>query len=143
MINYLVPIQFSHSTNVDDDLSFPFLPLPSNWDPMNTGNWVTLLKEIEQWLVASVQETTVPQWTWGRDAFWLAYIGAYPSFPSDKWEPWNPNIPLEGPFIEEWLTSDGIDGALPLGTTDTLSFIWDEFCRHVALFYPFPLVTPS
>lgn len=76
---------------------------------------------------------------WGRDTFWLAFIGAYPSFPSENWEPWNPTIPLGGQFIEEWLTMDEIDG----GAQATLSHIWDEFCRHVALFYPSPLIASS
>ncbi|KAF8417183.1 hypothetical protein L210DRAFT_3462180 [Boletus edulis BED1] len=127
------------NATIDDDIPIPFLPLPPIWDHLNSDHWLVLLKEIERWLVNDIRSPTIPQWTWGRDTFWLAFIGAYPSFPNERWEQWNPDIPLEGQFIEEWLTRDGIDGS----TQATLSHIWDEFCRHAALFHPSPLIASS
>ncbi|KIJ11661.1 hypothetical protein PAXINDRAFT_84215 [Paxillus involutus ATCC 200175] len=70
------------------DLPIPFLPLPQTFDPMNTRHWAMLTKEIERWLVNEVH-TPHPQWTWGREAFWLTFIGANPMFPGGKWLPWD------------------------------------------------------
>ncbi|KAI6147709.1 hypothetical protein BKA82DRAFT_164944 [Pisolithus tinctorius] len=126
-----------------DEIPIMFLPLPPLWNPMDTNHWLELLKRIEQWLVDIMQVTNVPEWTWGHDVFWLAYIGAYPAFPCGKWEPWNPIIPLEGQFIEEWLAKEETDDMFPHNVSDMLSYIWNEFCRHAVLFYPFPLLVSN
>ncbi|KAI6137708.1 hypothetical protein BKA82DRAFT_170311 [Pisolithus tinctorius] len=128
---------------VYNEIPITFLPLPPLWNPMDTNHWLELSKGIERWLVDIVQVTNVPEWTWGRDVFWLAYIGAYSAFPCGKWEPWNPIIPLEGQFIEEWLAKEETDNTFPRNVSDTLSYIWNEFCRHAVLFYPFPLLVSN
>ncbi|KAG2352044.1 hypothetical protein BDR07DRAFT_1315812, partial [Suillus spraguei] len=103
--------------------------------------WTALLKNIEGWLVADVDSKT-QLWTWGRDAFWLAFIAAYPLFPKGMWPKWNPCIPLGGAFIERWLEQSG-DTSIVIITQEQDSIrgdIWAEFCKHAALFYPHSLV---
>ncbi|KAI6148919.1 hypothetical protein BKA82DRAFT_3934573, partial [Pisolithus tinctorius] len=85
------------------DFPIPFLPLASTFDPMDTCHWAALSKDIERWLVNDIRTTSIPQWAWGRNAFWLAYIAAHPMFPNGSWSVWDPRIPMEGQFIEEWL----------------------------------------
>ncbi|KIK72052.1 hypothetical protein PAXRUDRAFT_800254 [Paxillus rubicundulus Ve08.2h10] len=132
------------------NLPIPLSPLPQMFDPTNTRHWAVLTKEIKHWPVNKVCAPH-PQWTWGHEAFWLTFIGANPMFPGGRWFPWDFQIPLEGPFIEEWLSDDMIGTAdnghdiMPDGlfVKHTLSFVWDMFHVHVALFYPFPLTLTS
>ncbi|KAG1875772.1 hypothetical protein F4604DRAFT_1496323, partial [Suillus subluteus] len=88
-----------------DDICIPFLPL-QHFDYSDQAKWASLMKDIEGWLVAQVNCQT-QLWTWGCDAFWLAFIAAYPSFPMGSWPKWDPRIPLEGTFIEQWLERSG------------------------------------
>ncbi|KAG8212836.1 hypothetical protein J3R82DRAFT_11137 [Butyriboletus roseoflavus] len=118
-----------------------FLPLPVTFDYQSSCNWEMLCKDIEAWLVTIPYST--PLRSWGRDAFWLAFIAAYPEFPHGKWPRWNSNIPLEGSFIEEWTMSS-------VGSTVNLSNLcqvrqqlWHDFSIHVGLFYPLPIVSPG
>ncbi|KAG1887730.1 hypothetical protein F4604DRAFT_1526692, partial [Suillus subluteus] len=76
----------------------PFLLL-QHFDYSDEAKWASLMKDIEGWLVAQVN-CQMQLWTWGRDAFWLVFIVAYPSFPMGSWLKWDPQIPLEGMFIE-------------------------------------------
>lgn len=106
---------------------------------------MALSKDIEQWLVNEVQTSTSPMWQWGLDAFWMAFIAAYPMFPHGKWYSWNPTIPLGGQFVEEWMNGDresnssaGADINDDVTERATV-FLWDMFCKHVALFYPYSL----
>ncbi|KAI6008553.1 hypothetical protein EDC04DRAFT_2581985 [Pisolithus marmoratus] len=126
------------------DLSILFLPLECTFDPRSTCQWARLSNDIECWLVNEV-DTSHPQWEWGLDAFWMAFIGAFPMFPGGKWHHWEPRIPLEGQFIQGWLNGDEessegeLDGVVSL--EHTLLGIWEMFCRHVVLFYPFALIS--
>ncbi|KAI6137640.1 hypothetical protein BKA82DRAFT_4023370 [Pisolithus tinctorius] len=126
------------------DLPIPFLPLPHTFDHRNSHQWIGLCKDIERWLVEDVN-TSYPQWEWGRDAFWMAFIGSYPMFPDGKWHHWDPDIPLDGQFIRDWLNTDENKMENESGSVTslehTLSIVWETFCRHVALFYPFPLIS--
>jgi hypothetical protein len=57
---------------------------------------------------------------------------------------WDPRIPLEGEFIEWWLERSGGDSAgedLAFDEVASVSDIWDDFCKYVALFYPFSLLS--
>ena len=135
--------------SVSDDTPISFLPLPPTIDHMDSDHWAELSGTIQSWLVAFV-DTMTPEWTWGRDAFWYAFVAAYPDFPNGKWVFWDPSIPLEGQFIEEWvgginLAAGDADEELATPSThnDTLDFIWTEFSKHVALFYPCPLVSTT
>ncbi|KAG2063771.1 hypothetical protein BDR04DRAFT_1085074 [Suillus decipiens] len=143
---------FSQSYSVtDNDMSFPFLPLPPTFNHTDSDHWAKLLDNIQSWLVKSVDPST-PEWAWGREAFWYAFIATNPDFPGRKWSFWDSSISLEGQFIEEWVGSGGIfsmviddDSELATVSThaDTLDYIWTEFSRHIALFYPHPLVSTS
>jgi hypothetical protein len=64
---------------------------------------------------------------------------------------WDPRIPLEGAFIEQWLetSNDNInvddDDIFSIRGGDErdaedLSEIWDALCRDAALFYPYSLI---
>ncbi|KAG2029760.1 hypothetical protein BDR03DRAFT_825306, partial [Suillus americanus] len=91
--------------------------------------WVTLLYKLESWLVHIVVDTCTPEWTWGRDAFWIAFLAAYPDFPHGSWPLWNSRISLEGAFIESWtLTEDPEDSPALITDHDTIrAVIWTEF----------------
>ncbi|KAG0693671.1 hypothetical protein DFH29DRAFT_1007039 [Suillus ampliporus] len=96
-------IAFSQSCSAtDDNMSFSFLPLLPTFDHTDSDHWAELLDNIQSWLVKSVDPIT-PEWTWGRDAFWYAFVATHPDFPSRKWSFWDPSIPLEGQFIKEWM----------------------------------------
>ena len=86
------------------DFAIPFLPLPHAFDWTDSQQWAMLSNEIKCWLINEVQDSSLPQWTWGRDAFWLAFIAAHPSFPGGRWSAWDLRILLEGTFITEWLS---------------------------------------
>ncbi|KIK97980.1 hypothetical protein PAXRUDRAFT_135179, partial [Paxillus rubicundulus Ve08.2h10] len=58
------------------------------------------------WLVNDIQTTSIPQWEWGHNTFWLAYVATHLTFPNGSCSPWNLRILLEGKFIKEWL-NDG------------------------------------
>ncbi|KAG1760524.1 hypothetical protein EDD22DRAFT_741354, partial [Suillus occidentalis] len=89
------------SVSPANDIPIPFLPLPSHFNYNKRTDWELLSKRIEKWLIEV--DTELPQWTWGRDIFWLTFIAAFPSFPRGTWHMWDPRIPLEGAFIEQWL----------------------------------------
>ncbi|KAG1741896.1 uncharacterized protein EDB91DRAFT_1052261 [Suillus paluster] len=132
------------SMSCDDETTISFLPLPPSFDHINRADWETVSRQIQEWLTMKV-DTESSLWTWGRDAFWLVFIAAYPSFPMGKWLMWDPCIPLEGSFIEQWLECSNDGGndeeeVLAQDNVVSLSNIWNEFCQHTALFYPFPLV---
>jgi hypothetical protein len=80
---------------------------------------------------------------WGCDAFWLVFVAAHLSFLMGKWLMWDPCIPLEGSFIEEWIQCSNDHGADEevLAQDDAVSKIWNKFCKHAALFYPSPLIS--
>ncbi|KAG1728356.1 hypothetical protein EDD22DRAFT_946950 [Suillus occidentalis] len=123
--------------DVSDDIQIPFLPL-RHFDNSDWNTWATLSKNIESWLVDVGSETQL--WTWGRDAFWLAFIAAYPLFPRGSWPKWDSRIPLEGPFIERWLEQSGDHTVIAQEQDSIRVDIWDEFCKHAALFFPHSLV---
>ncbi|KAG1892323.1 hypothetical protein F4604DRAFT_1532164, partial [Suillus subluteus] len=97
-----------NSDNVNQDMSYDnettisFLPLPPSFDYINQADWQTVSHKIQEWLTTEVDAES-SLWTWGCDAFWLTFVGGYPSFPLGKWPMWDPRIPLEGSFIEKWL----------------------------------------
>ncbi|KAG2126138.1 hypothetical protein BD769DRAFT_1321691, partial [Suillus cothurnatus] len=83
------------------DIPITFLPLPSNFNPTDSCHWSRLLGQIQRWLVNIPSDSQ--HWSWGRDAFWFAFVAAYPDFPSGNWLTWDARIPLQGRFIEQWL----------------------------------------
>ncbi|KIK78885.1 hypothetical protein PAXRUDRAFT_162813 [Paxillus rubicundulus Ve08.2h10] len=129
-------------------VSIPFLPLPPNFNALDMHHWNALSKQIELCLVTEVDIST-PKWGWGCNTFWLAFIATCPLFPSRGWSPWDPRISVDVQFITGWL-NDNLDlGSCnscedSLGCSDSeaslMFFIWGMFCKHVALFYPLPLL---
>jgi hypothetical protein len=97
-----------------------------------------LLGQIQRWLVNIPLDSQ--HWSWGRNAFWFAFVAAYPDFPSGNWLMWDARIPLQGRFIEQWL-EDGAASLLGVDHSreDLLEQIWAEFCTHAMLFHPEPL----
>ncbi|KAG1762179.1 hypothetical protein EDD22DRAFT_741192, partial [Suillus occidentalis] len=89
------------SVSPANNIPIPFLPLPSHFNYNKWTDWELLSKRIEKWLIKIDMELL--QWTWGCDIFWLTFIAAFPSFPRGTWHMWDPCIPLEGAFIEQWL----------------------------------------
>ncbi|KAG1794432.1 uncharacterized protein HD556DRAFT_1197637, partial [Suillus plorans] len=83
------------------DIPITFLPLPSDFNPTDSCHWSRLLEQIQRWLVNIPSDSQ--HWTWGRDAFWYAFVATYPDFPSGSWLTWDARIPLQGRFIEQWL----------------------------------------
>ncbi|KAG1748678.1 hypothetical protein EDB19DRAFT_1630126 [Suillus lakei] len=137
-----VSLNFSPDMSNVGEPTISFLPLPPSFDFVNRADWETVAQRIQEWVTTEV-DTESSLWTWGRDAFWLAFVAAYPSIPMGKWPMWDPRIPLEGSFIEEWLQRSndyGADEEVPT-QDDVVSDIWNEFCRHAALFYPLPLIS--
>ncbi|TFK79105.1 hypothetical protein K466DRAFT_459449, partial [Polyporus arcularius HHB13444] len=69
--------------------------------------WVWLYEQIERWLVDVVVDRRSKLWIWGREAFWIAFVGAYPAFPGGEWPNWNPCISMDGEFIRRWVETQG------------------------------------
>ena len=121
---------------VQHDTPISFLPLRQTFDYTSPAEWAVLSKQIEEWLVGEV-DTRSQLWTWGRDAFWLAFVAAYPLFPGGNWRKWDTRVPLEGTFIVEWMKrSSDIDIENDESVANLLGHIWAEFCIHAGLFYP-------
>ncbi|KIK79354.1 hypothetical protein PAXRUDRAFT_832893 [Paxillus rubicundulus Ve08.2h10] len=126
------------------ELPISFVPLPRAFNYRSSQDWDNLSQQIQGWLITIPADSQ--QWTWGRDAFWLAFVGANPTFPRGKWPLWDVRVTLEGPFIEEWLVMSAQAQSTPSTTDDLdniLQQIWFEFQSHVALFFPYPLVSDS
>ncbi|KAF8840258.1 hypothetical protein BDN67DRAFT_981162 [Paxillus ammoniavirescens] len=96
---------------------------------------------IKTWLITKVSMSS-QHWTWGRDAFWLAFIAAYPAFPGGKWCMWNSKIVPVGEFVEQWLSMSHPAQAirdLPDWRVEMRRYIMEEFCKHASLFHPTPI----
>ncbi|KAG1905541.1 uncharacterized protein F5891DRAFT_943734 [Suillus fuscotomentosus] len=122
----------------DNKTNISFLPLPPSFDYTNRADWQTVSQQIQEWLTTKVDmESSL--WMWGHDVFWLAFISTYPSFPTGKWPMWDPRIPLEGSFIEQWLecSNDSSVDEEALAQDNVVRYIWNEFCIPFPLF-PWP-----
>ncbi|KAG1800597.1 uncharacterized protein BJ212DRAFT_1287203, partial [Suillus subaureus] len=100
--------------------------------------WSVLTRQVESWLVDTIQDVRAPEWAWGCDTFWMAFIAANPDFPWGSWPNWNPKISLEGKFIESWMVDNltiPADSSLSQHILDEIHIsIWDDF----QLIFPFP-----
>ncbi|KAG1737141.1 uncharacterized protein EDB91DRAFT_1237955 [Suillus paluster] len=101
-LTQFTPSQADNNLSSQEDVVIPFLPLRETFNYANPMEWATLSREIKRWLVTEV-DIRSQLWTWGRDAFWLTFVAAYPLFPGGKWPMWDPRVPVEGTFIKEWL----------------------------------------
>ena len=100
---------------------------------------MALVEQIAEWLVSTVADPSTPEWAWGQEAFWMAFIAAYPQFPAGEWPVWNPRIPMAGSFIQSWL-DENLRNRNFNGSTTLLHDIWLQFQQHLALFYRHPLI---
>ncbi|KIO07592.1 hypothetical protein M404DRAFT_135706, partial [Pisolithus tinctorius Marx 270] len=126
-----VNVKTNLHTTPDEDINISFLPLPETFNFLDCEDWQQLAQGIHNWLL------TVPpasqQWTWGQDTFWFAYIAAYPRFPHGRWPFWDARIPLDSPFIQDWMAQKlELVAEKP---EEVLHQIWLEFHSHIALFY--------
>ncbi|KAF8341171.1 hypothetical protein F5887DRAFT_888031 [Amanita rubescens] len=131
------------STNSDrDNVPITFLPLPSTFNHRDTASWAILVNQISMWLVDTVRSPRYQEWGWGVEAFWMAFIAAYPSFPDGVWPSWDTTIGADTRFFQQWLESGGRAGWChqnDIRDDCLLAFldkIWSLFCQHTSLFYP-------
>ncbi|THH19878.1 hypothetical protein EW146_g1396 [Bondarzewia mesenterica] len=135
--------------------SISFLPLPSTFDVSSARAWASLASQIQDWLITSVGNHLSPYWSWGVEAFWVAFVAAYPSFPLGDWPRWDTRIPLRGAFIETRVTGvaslDGevveggdaaVDDADSVQRSDQRCrlALWQQFQEVISILYPFPLI---
>jgi hypothetical protein len=65
------------------------------------------MRSVEAWLIRIPRNMRRrnPTWIWGCDTFWMAFTATFPAFPQGTWDSWNPAIPMEGHYIEYFLSS--------------------------------------
>ncbi|EGN96973.1 hypothetical protein SERLA73DRAFT_154348 [Serpula lacrymans var. lacrymans S7.3] len=85
------------------DILVNFLPLSHLFNHLRSHHWFLLSRQIQEWLVTIPKESQ--HWSWGRNAFWLAFIGANPYFPNGSWSKWDPRILLQGLFFPHAVVS--------------------------------------
>ncbi|KAF8704795.1 hypothetical protein AX14_013920 [Amanita brunnescens Koide BX004] len=132
------------------EIPIPFLPLAPSFDHQDIQAWSELIDFISNWLVNDVKTLKRQEWTWGTDAFWMAFVAMHPSFPDGCWPSWDCRIALDGTFIQEWLVCGGRKGwsqeyNVPFNnSSDGLARfhdqIWAMFQSHINLFYISPVV---
>jgi len=128
---------------------FPFLPLPRFFSASEQHSWLGLSEAIQSWLVSNTNLAFLhsPEWSWAANLFWMTYLAAYPSFPCGPWVRWDPIIPMEGPFVSNWLlnrvathphacNNDNDDVVPCAACSHAREEIWIEFQQVVGVYYP-------
>lgn len=54
-------------------------------------------------MVPYIRDCTSKAWIWAQDAYWIAFVAAYPDFPHGDWPMWDYKVALDGPFIKGWM----------------------------------------
>ncbi|KAI9058803.1 hypothetical protein FKP32DRAFT_1597129 [Trametes sanguinea] len=80
-----------------------FLPIAPGFDFRHSQDWAQLADRVADWLIAVVDDPRSRVWRWGREVFWIAFVGAYPRFPGGEWPNWPCKISLDGAFITHWM----------------------------------------
>lgn len=124
-----------HNTCSVQMMDVTFLPLPFNFNYTHAECWCWLADKISDWLIEVIIEDGLPEWSWGLEAFCMAFIAAHPSFPGGEWLAWSVKIPMEGSFMQSWL-----DGSLHFNNNDFYNDLWLQFQQHVSLMYPRALI---
>ncbi|KDQ11657.1 hypothetical protein BOTBODRAFT_177055 [Botryobasidium botryosum FD-172 SS1] len=83
---------------------YTFSPCDS---PPSCVEWATLTALICSWLVQTKDQQATDEWKWGVNYFWIAYTGAYPTFPYEptampQFAPadhWDPAIHMSGTYL--------------------------------------------
>lgn len=81
----------------------PFLPLPSSFCSSRRRDWVDLYMHIAEWMVRCIRDRNSKAWEWAQDAYWIAFVAAYPNFPHGEWPMWDYKVALGGAFIKGWM----------------------------------------
>ena len=114
----------------------PFFPLSPTFNPLDGQSWSSLASQIQ---IQLVQQTWVesPNVTlWLREFFWMAYVGAFPTFPYGDCLAWDPRISMEGDFISYWIADSKIQEMTPDILQTTRGLIWEEFQNLAASLLP-------
>ncbi|KAH9894127.1 hypothetical protein C8Q73DRAFT_503816 [Cubamyces lactineus] len=103
-----------------------FLPITADFDHRNLQDWASLSKRIGDWLLRVVAERRSIIWRWGREAFWITFVAAYPSFPRGDWPRWPCEIALDGPFICHWVERQQTSAHVEDGGEDVADAMHDS-----------------
>ncbi|KAF9237456.1 hypothetical protein BU15DRAFT_76001 [Melanogaster broomeanus] len=119
---------------------FPFFPLPSTFDLLDSVSWQMLVHQIQFHLVQPEDNLTweehVTECLLVREFFWMAFVAAFPSFPYGNWPNWNPRISMDGDFISYWISDTDVDSVKPESVGTIREFIWEELKVLVAHVLP-------
>jgi hypothetical protein len=133
--------------------TIPFLPLDPTFDSFSKASWQDLSCRIEHWLTVIGLQS--PDWTWGCEAFWMAFVASYPSFPCGSWPEWNVAIPFAGPFIMSWIedpefpnsgdssrVGDNYDSWSLVAVEEAyiMSSIWLHFQSLISTVWPYEII---
>lgn len=137
---YIFRHRFAHRRSLFQAV-FPFLPLPSNFEPSDISHWQRLTKAIETCLVASTGlENKRPEaYHVMRDLFWMAFVASFPTFPAGDWPVWDARIPMQGGFISSWVRREDEVA----GTPFVQQAIWGQFKTIVEHMLSIPVTLPS
>ncbi|KAI0795996.1 hypothetical protein C8Q75DRAFT_730148 [Abortiporus biennis] len=142
-------------TNSEDQDYIQFLPLPSSFQISSRDSWLYLVSDISNWLNTVIDNTTAPEWKWGLEAYWMAFIAAYPKYPEGRWDCWDARIGPESKFVDEWANSEDYpdhgaaafcpeeDNKPCLVCVSVRVKIWIKFKQFMSLYYPHPIIQPS
>ncbi|KAN0094303.1 hypothetical protein V8E55_002590 [Tylopilus felleus] len=138
---HVAPNHESTHAEILDPAVFPFLPLPSNFEPSDISHWQRLTKAIETCLVASTGlENKRPEaYHVMRDLFWMAFVASFPTFPAGDWPVWDARIPMQGGFISSWVRREDEVA----GTPFVQQAIWGQFKTIVEHMLSIPVTLPS
>lgn len=92
-------------------------------------DWARLAQDIQQWLIGAQDMLSPEARDWGRDAFWMAFIGAHPLFPGGTLPQWDPRISMEGSFMEKYVA--GGFASKFSDATILRERLWETLLAHV------------
>jgi len=119
----------------------PFFPLSPAFNPLDGQSWSLLAGQIQSHLVQQTWVESPDVALWLREFFWMAYVGAFPTFPHGDWPVWDPRISMEGDFISYWIADCKIQEMTPDVLNTTREFIWEELRNLAACLLPFSIVS--
>ncbi|KAI6139098.1 hypothetical protein BKA82DRAFT_41468, partial [Pisolithus tinctorius] len=128
---------------------FPFFPLPSTFDLLDSVLWQTLVYQIQFHLVQPEDDLTweehVMECLLVWEFFWMAFVAAFPSFswspkgkpildtfPYGNWPNWNLRVSMDGDFILYWISDTDVGNVKPESVGTIWEFIWEELKVLVA-----------
>ena len=125
---------------------FPFLPLPSNFDPLDGEAWQTLLQNIQMCLVQSQDSEGTANQILMCEFFWMSFVAAFPTFPFGDWPNWDPRIPFQGDFISDWMADFNLPYTI-MYRGDLLQgicqYIWQKLTVAVGHFFSASIISYS